>query len=158
KRFVLGLSVLFILGNFILAEIERPQLLQRGFDREYLVKNIGLFNFHIYDIFQQSQLKAQRVFADGNKMYEIINYIDEHATDDEKTDLFGIAEGKNVIFVTLESLQSFVIDNTLDGEEITPFLNDLIHESHYFENFYHQTEQGKTADSEFIMENSLYPL
>ncbi|MEG7769309.1 sulfatase-like hydrolase/transferase, partial [Listeria monocytogenes] len=26
------------------------------------------------------------------------------------------------------------------------------------ENFYHQTGQGKTADSEFIVDNSLYPL
>src|SRR5699024_6921067 len=46
KKFVLSLSILLLLGNYILAEIERPQLLQRRFDREYLVKNIGLFNFH----------------------------------------------------------------------------------------------------------------
>ncbi|MBU5594771.1 LTA synthase family protein [Amphibacillus sp. MSJ-3] len=158
KLLVLSMSVLFLLGNYILAEIERPQLLQRGFDREYLVKNIGVFNFHVYDIFQQSRLQAQRVFADGNELYDIENYIDEYASDNEKTELFGIAEGKNLIFITLESLQSFVINNTLDGEEITPFLNSLIDESYYFENFYHQTEQGKTSDSEFIMENSLYPL
>ncbi|WP_440895848.1 LTA synthase family protein [Amphibacillus sp. Q70] len=158
KLLVFSMSILFLLGNYILAEIERPQLLQRGFDREYLVKNIGVFNFHIYDIYQQSRSQAQRVFADGNELYDIINYVDEHASDHEETDMFGVAEGKNVIFVTLESLQSFVINNTLHGEEITPFLNELIDESYYFENFYHQTEQGKTADSEFIMENSLYPL
>ncbi|MFP3490372.1 hypothetical protein R0K20_22500, partial [Staphylococcus sp. SIMBA_130] len=38
------------------------------------------------------------------------------------------------------------------------FLNDLIDESYYFPNFYHQTAQGKTSDSEFILENSLYGL
>lgn len=27
-----------------------------------------------------------------------------------------------------------------------------------FDNFYHQTQQGKTSDSEFILDNSLYPL
>src|SRR5699024_8597832 len=59
-----------------------------------------------------------------------------------------------------ESIQSFVIDNTLNGQEITPFLNELRTDSDtfYFENFYHQTAQGKTSDSEFITENSLYPL
>lgn len=158
RLLVLSMSVLFLLGNYILAEIERPQLLQRGFDREYLVKNIGVFNFHIYDIFQQSRSQAQRVFADGNELYDIVNYVDEYSSDHEETDMFGVAEGKNVIFVTLESLQSFVINNTLHGEEITPFMNQLAEESYYFDNFYHQTEQGKTADSEFIMENSLYPL
>lgn len=158
KVLVLSLSLSLLLGNYILSEIERPQLLQRGFDREYLVKNIGIFNFHIYDIFQQSRSQAQRVFADGNELYEITNYINEHATDNETTEMFGIAKDKNLIFVSLESLQSFVINNQLNGEVITPFLNQLIDESYYFENFYHQTEQGKTADSEFIMENSLYPL
>src|SRR5699024_6264468 len=78
--------------------------------------------------------------------------------DQEKTDYYGIAEGKNVIFIMLESLQTFVLNNTVYGEEITPFLNQLIDDSFYFENFYHQTEQGKTSDSEFIIENSLYPL
>lgn len=158
KKIVLGVSILLILGNYILAEIERPQLLQRGFDREYLVKNIGLFNFHLYDIVQQSRSQAQRVFADGNELSEIVNYVRENTTDREETDYYGIAEGKNVIFITLESMQSFVINNTVYGEEVTPFLNQLIDESLYFENFYHQTEQGKTSDSEFIIENSLYPL
>lgn len=158
KRKVLGLSILLLLFNYGLAELERPQLLQRGFDREYLVKNIGLFNFHLYDLYQQTQSQAQRVFADGNELYAILDYMKEETTDHEETEMFGIAEGKNVIFITLESLQTFVINNTLHGEEITPFLNEFINESYYFENFYHQTEQGKTADSEFIMENSLYGL
>ncbi|SDB99286.1 Phosphoglycerol transferase MdoB [Pelagirhabdus alkalitolerans] len=158
KLLVLSVSFVFLLGNYVLAEIERPQLLQRGFDREYLVKNIGLFNFHVYDVIQHSRSRAQRVFADGNELSDILSYVDEHTTDNEETDMYGIAEDKNVIFVTLESLQSFVINNELHGEEITPFLNELIDDSYYFENFYHQTEQGKTADSEFIMETSLYPL
>ena len=158
KKGVLGLSLLILLFNFTLVQIERPQLLQRGFDREYLVKNIGVFNFHIYDALQQSRSQVQRVFADGNELYNIVNYVEDEVKDHEKTDYFGIAENKNVIIVTLESLQSFVINETLYGEEITPFLNQLIEDSYYFENFYHQTEQGKTSDSEFIMENSLYPL
>ncbi len=158
KKLILSLSVVFLLGNYVLAEIERPQLLQRGFDREYLVKNIGLFNFHLYDIVQQSKSKAQRVLADGNELSEILTYINEEATDKSETDTFGVAKDKNVIFVWLESLQTFVINNELHGEEITPFLNDLIDDSYYFDNFYHQTEQGKTSDSEFITETSLYPL
>ncbi|CQR46840.1 Lipoteichoic acid synthase 2 [Paraliobacillus sp. PM-2] len=158
KVLAFSLSIAFLLGNYILAEIERPQLLQRTFDREYLVKNIGIFNYHIYDIVQQSKSKAQRVFADGNELTEIASYMNNNTTDNSQTDLAGIAEDKNVIFVSLESLQSFVINNTLHGEEITPFLNDLIGDSYYFENFYHQTEQGKTSDSEFLVETGLYPL
>ena len=158
KKYIFSFSILLLLVNVTLTGIERPQLLQRGFDRETIVKNIGIFNFHLYDVFQQTRSQAQRAFADGNELYNIINYMKNEIDEDEKTPYFGVADGKNVIFVTLESLQSFVINETLYGEEITPFLNQLTQNSYYFENFYHQTEQGKTADSEFIMENSLYPL
>ncbi|WP_163581156.1 LTA synthase family protein [Gracilibacillus saliphilus] len=157
KRIAFALSILFLIGNYALAEAERPQLLQRTFDREYLVKNIGIFPYHVYDAVLHSKSKAQRVFADGNELTEISDYIKEETTTDGNEELHGIAEDKNVIFISLESLQSFVINNTLHGEEVTPFLNSLIDESYYFENFYHQTEQGKTSDSEFIIENSLYP-
>ena len=54
-------------------------------------------------------------------------------------------------------MQSFVINNDIYGQEVTPFLNDFIKDSYYFDEFYHQTGQGKTSDSEFILENSLYP-
>ncbi len=71
---------------------------------------------------------------------------------------FMVWQKAKMIVVSLESTQSFVINKTVNGEEITPFLNQFIKESYYFNNFYHQTGQGKTSDSEFIIENSLYPL
>ncbi|MEC5422256.1 LTA synthase family protein [Virgibacillus sp. C22-A2] len=160
KVFALAMSFVLLAGNFFLAEMERPQLFERGFDREYLVKNIGLFNFHAYDIAMHSKTKTQRVFADGNELPEIQDYIEENIRSNETSDLFGVAEDKNVIFIWAESIQSFVIDNDVYGQEITPFLNSLTtdEDTYYFENFYHQTEQGKTSDSEFLIENSLYPL
>ncbi|WP_188453659.1 LTA synthase family protein [Virgibacillus oceani] len=159
KFFALAMSFVLIAGNFFLAEMERPQLFTRAFDREYLVKNIGLFNYHIYDIAVHSKVKTQRVFADGTELPEIKEYIDGIQSK-EKSELFGAAEGKNVIFISAESLQSFPINNEVNGEEITPFLNSLTKDddTFYFENFYHQTMQGKTSDSEFLTANSLYPL
>lgn len=143
--------------NLGLAEVERPQLLTRTFDREMLVKNIGTYNYHIYDIILQSKTKAQRVLADSSELVEIENYLNSnYKKPDEK--LAGIAKNRNVIIVSMESLQDFVINNTVNGQEITPFLNDFINESYYFNNLYHQTGQGKTSDAEFLIENSLYPL
>ncbi|WP_121639743.1 LTA synthase family protein [Virgibacillus sp. Bac330] len=160
KVFALAMSFVLLAGNFFLAEMERPQLFTRAFDREYLVKNIGLFNYHIYDIATQAKAKTQRVFADGNELPEIQKYMDENMARNTTSELFGVAEGKNVIFINAESIQSFVINNDVNGEPITPFLNALTKDkdTFYFENFYHQTEQGKTSDSEFLVENSLYPL
>ncbi|PIB65619.1 hypothetical protein AOA60_03020, partial [Pseudomonas sp. 2822-17] len=73
-------------------------------------------------------------------------------------EMFGVAKDMNVVVVSLESVESFVIGETMNGEEITPFLNELIEDSFYFENFYYQTGQGKTSDAEFLINNSSYPL
>ncbi|MFC4558808.1 LTA synthase family protein [Virgibacillus kekensis] len=160
RVFALAMSFMLLAGNFFLAEMERPQLFTRAFDREYLVKNIGLFNYHVYDVALHSKVKTQRVFADGNELPEIKKYVNENVQISEKSPLYGVAEGKNVIFISAESIQSFVINNDVNGQEITPFLNSLVKDdsTFYFENFYHQTQQGKTSDSEFLVENSLYPL
>lgn len=153
--FLAAVAIAFF--NLGLAETERPQLLTRTFDREMLVKNIGTYNYHIYDVFLQSKSSAQRALADGSELADIGNYA--HASYVAPADdMFGIAKGKNVILISMESTQNFVINEKVNGQEITPFLNDFIKESYYFNNFYHQTAQGKTSDSEFLVDNSLYPL
>lgn len=151
-------SATLLMVNLGLAETERPQLLTRSFDRELLVKNIGTYNYHLYDLFIQSKSHAQRALADGSELVEIENYVNANFAE-PNPDMFGLAKGKNVILISLESLQSFVINNEMNGHVITPFLNELSKDSDtfYFDNFYHQTGLGKTSDSEFILENSLYP-
>ena len=155
--YVLALAVLFF--NLGLAEAERPQLLTRSFDREMLVKNLGMYNYHLYDIYIQSKSQAQRALADGSELIEANNYVRANQIEPSE-EMEGIAEGRNLIVVTLESLQSFAINSEMNGQTITPFLNSLTEDEDtiYFENFYHQTGLGKTSDSEFLLENSLYPL
>ncbi|QBP40908.1 LTA synthase family protein [Paenisporosarcina antarctica] len=155
--FVLAAAILFL--NLGLAETERPQLLTRSFDRELLVKNIGTYNYHVYDIYIQSKSHAKRALADGSELVEVNNYVRSNQAK-PNDEMFGTAEGKNLIIVTLESLQTFTINEEMNGEVVTPFLNELSKDkdTFYFPNFYHQTGLGKTSDSEFLVENGLYPL
>lgn len=147
--------------NLALAEADRPQLLKRTFDRNYIVKYLGAYNFTIYDAIQNVKSSTQRVLADSNDITEVENYT-KNKYAEPNPELFGVAEGKNIIKIHLESFQSFLIDYELHGEEVTPFINSLVNDSSenftYFENFFHQTEQGKTADAEFMLDNSLYGL
>lgn len=156
KPFFAMILVLLVV-NIGLANIERPQLLTRSFDRELIVKNIGIYSFHIYDTYLHTSTRVQRVLASAEELEEITEFIEEEIPEPNR-DLFGAAAGKNLILISAESVQNFVINNTVNGEEITPFLNELIKESIYFEEFYHQTAQGKTSDSEFLIATSLYPL
>ncbi|MCA1012303.1 LTA synthase family protein [Halobacillus halophilus] len=147
---------LFVI-NLQWAEEERTDLLERTFDRTMLVKYIGLLNYHVYDAVLQGKTEMKKTLADSNELVPVINYLNEQKTEDSNR-LEGVAEGKNVIAISLESTQTFVVDNKLHGEELTPYFNDLKEEGLYFDNFYHQVKQGRTSDSEFLLANSMYPL
>src|SRR5699024_6492499 len=104
--------------------------------------------------------KTELVGADGNDIPDSEAYTESNVSSDGEYEMFGAEKNRNVIFISAESVQQTVIDRDVNGEEITPFLNSLIddEDTFYFDNFYHQTQQGKTSDSEFLLENSLYPL
>ncbi|PFV84174.1 hypothetical protein COL05_06290 [Bacillus sp. AFS059628] len=153
--FLLTIGVFF--ANLHLAEKERPELLTRSFDRVMLVKNLGLYTHQVYDLTLQVKAGSQKALADSSKLQETENYVKANESE-PNPNMFGVAKEKNVIVVTLESLQTFLIGTTVNGEEVTPFLNEFINESYYFDNFFHQTGQGKTSDSEFLIDTSLYPL
>jgi len=145
------------LFNLSLAEEQRPQLLSRGFDRAKLVKLLGLYNYHIYDTIMNIRTSSQKAFADDSDMTEVENYIKANDTH-PNPDFYGVAKHKNIILVSLESTQNFLIHYKYNGEEVTPFLNKLTKDTFYFDHFYHNTGQGKTSDAEFLIDNALYPL
>jgi lipoteichoic acid synthase len=159
-KIVLLFSITVFLFNLGLAEKDRPELLSRSFDRNYLVKYLGAYNFTIYDIIQNIQSSSERAFADSSEITDVENYRKANYAA-PNPEYFGKAKGMNVIYVSLESFQNFMIDYKMpNGQEVTPFLNSLAHDGNtfYFDNFFHQTGAGKTSDAEFLMENSLYPL
>lgn len=67
-------------------------------------------------------------------------------------------KGKNLIMIQVESLQNFVINQKVEGQEITPNLNKILKNSLYFPNIYPQTVEGNSSDAEFLVNTSLYPL
>ncbi|WP_269153233.1 LTA synthase family protein [Neobacillus sedimentimangrovi] len=155
--FSFALAISF--ANLSLAETDRPQLLTRGFDRNYIVKYLGMYNYTIYDAVKSTKASAQRVMASSDDITDVKNFTNSNYAEPNPK-YFGAAKGMNVIYIHLESMQNFLINYKLNGEEVTPFLNSLTHDKNtlYFDNFFHQTAQGKTSDAEFILENSMYGL
>ncbi len=157
-------SLLLFGGNILLAETSRPGLLTRTFSRDYLVKYLGINAYTIYDgikTYQVSQIRAQ---ASPNDMTLLAEKLKQQPKE-RNLETFGIAKGKNVIYVHLESAHQFLIDYKLNDEkgtehEVMPFVNSLYHSnsSFSFDNFYHQVSAGKTSDAETLLENSLFGL
>ena len=71
--------------------------------------------------------------------------------------LSGIANGRNVIIISAESLQAFPIGLEVRGQPIAPRLSALAGESLHFVNFHDQTYLGTTSDAEFAILQSLHP-
>lgn len=163
KKFVpvvMAASIALFFLNLAFAETDRPELLTRTFDHKYLVKYLGPYNFTVYDGVKTIQNNQQKALASEDDLTRVLNYTKQKNTE-PNSKYYGIAKKKNIIKIHLESFQTFLINKKVNGKEVTPFLNKLStgnDDFRYYPNFFHQTGQGKTSDSEFTMDNSLYGL
>ena len=161
---ITSFAVFFFAANLTLAEMDRPELLKRTFSRDHIVKYLGMNVFTVYDGVQTYHANQRRAQASENDLVDVQNYVKEHQTT-PNPNTFGIAKGKNVIYIHLESFQQFLIDYKLKDEngvehEVTPFINTLYHsnETFSFNNAFHQVGSGKTSDAETMLENSFFGL
>ena len=146
-------------ANLAMAEKDRPQLLTRTFDNNYIVKYLGLQAYTIYDGIKTTHNSAVKAKANSNDIKPVLKFLKKNYAS-PNIEYYGQAKGKNIIIIHLESFQQFMIDYKWKGEEVTPNLNKLYHASDTisFDNFFNQVGQGKTADAELMLENSLYGL
>lgn len=160
---VSSLAILLFSVNLFTAEIDRPELLTRGFSNTYIVRALGLPAFFTYNAHQTYTAEKDRSDATAEDLVPVEEYVQEHYAS-PNSDYFGIAKGRNVIYLHLESLQQFVIDYKLNVDgveyEVTPFLNSLYHSQSTlaFSNFFNQVKAGKTSDAETMIETSLFGL
>lgn len=157
------LVVLMLLGynfsyNSVLAlEKDQPGLLKTFYDKKYIVKKIGGLNFHLFDFYRyisNDVLKKEKLTSD--EQTTIKNFYESKEIKGIKK-YKGVMNGKNLIVVQLEAFQSFVLNRSINGQEITPNLNKLAKESLVFDNYFYQTAWGGTSDAEFLTQNSLLP-
>ena len=154
-----GIAVLLIGVNLLMAQKDRSGLLTRTFDNSYIVKYLGMNEYAVYDAFKTAQTSEQMAKANVSdlqsvKKYLKVNYVKPNSA------YTGVAKGKNVLVIHLESFQQFLIGYKWQGKEVTPNLNKLYHSKNTlsFANFYNQVGQGKTSDAEMMLENSLFGL
>ena len=160
---ITSLSAMLFSANLFLAEIDRPELLTRGFSNYYVVRALGLPAFLGYSANQTYAANKERSKASEADLKPVEEYIQQHYAK-PNPEYFGMAKGRNVIYIHLESFQQFLIDYKLkvdDKEyEVTPFLNSLYHskETFAFSNVFNQVKAGKTSDAETMIETGLFGL
>ena len=154
-----ALAVTFLGINLTMAQKDRSGLLTRTFDNNYIVKYLGMNAFAAYDGVKTAQTNAIMAKANHNDLKAVQSYIKKNYIA-PNPQYYGVAKGKNVLVIHLESFQQFLIDYKWKGKEVTPNLNKLYHanDTISFDNFFNQVGQGKTSDAEMMLENSLFGL
>ena len=130
------------------------------YNKDTQVKKGTIYGYHISDIESLINIKKSAKYDNKEELlsdYEELKDKYEERYGESNYNLEGIAKGKNVIILQLESIQEFVINKTINGKEITPNLNRFIEENIEFSNMFMQS-YSTTADSEFSAVTSLYPM
>ena len=137
----------------------RSGLLTRTFDNNYIVKYLGLNAYAVYDGVRTERVATLKNRANKQDLVKVENYLKSHHVS-PNVKYTGIAKGKDIFIIHLESFQQFLIDYKWDGQEVTPNLDAMYHNKNTisFDNFFNQVGQGKTADAEMMLENSLFGL
>ena len=130
------------------------------YNKDMQIKKSTIYGYHISDIENTMNIKKQAKYTTKEALlsdYDELKEIYEENYGETNYDLQGIARGKNVIILQLESIQNFVINKEINGKEITPNLNKFINENIEISNMFMQS-YSSTADSEFSATTSLYPM
>lgn len=128
---------------------------EKGYNKSLIIQEASIYYYHYEDakdylssIFVKEKIDEEKL----KKSYE------QNINEKAKSSIYtGTAKNSNVIILQLESLNEYIIGKKVNGKEITPNLNKFFKNNIYCSNMYNQG-LGTTADSEFEMENSMYPL
>jgi lipoteichoic acid synthase len=148
--------------GLLLSALPLITILRRG-EYDYFklrgVGKIGLLNYHAYDVSRQLYLGATTSPIGPVERERVSDFFrGRRSTSAPVSDLFGVARGRNLIMVMVESLMAFPLGLVVNGKEVTPHLNRLARRSITFDHFYDQTWHGVTSDGEFTALQSLHPL
>lgn len=131
--------------------------LYKLWNRVMVLDSWGPYVYQVDDLVQSLKPAFNNIFGYDKALKDTNDYYLENKKNLKPNQYTGIFEGKNVIAIHAESLQSFTMGLEFNGQEVTPNLNKLTKSGMYFNNFYAQVGVGTSSDSEFTYATSLLP-
>jgi lipoteichoic acid synthase len=132
-------------------------LFKRMWSQNKMMYNLTPLGYHAYDFYNYIKDKQNYILSQEEKT-KIKAYFNSKENTASDSGYAGKFKGKNLIILQVESLENFVINESIDNQEITPNLNKLIDNSLYFSNYHEQTLNGTTSDATFVSNTSMLPV
>ena len=157
KAFVTLITGACVAGVFLLTltptDISR---LLKQWNKEYIVQCFGIYVYQGNDVISTIQPTINSMFGYDKAYKNFTEYFEGKETvhTNEYTNIF---EGKNVLVIHAESMQTNPMYLQFNGQEVTPNLNHLARQGMFFSNYYSQVSVGTSSDAELTFNTSLMP-
>ncbi|WP_139906038.1 LTA synthase family protein [Clostridium thermarum] len=153
---IIGILISYCLINVVGTSSWHKKLFKKGWTPLMSVRAPGPIGYHLYEgytIINRAMKPTSR-----EDMEEIKQWLSQNKEGLPDNEYKGIFQGKNVIFLQLESFENFILNREVNGKEITPFINKLAKEGLYFNNIYQQNNGGNSIDCDLMVNTSIFPL
>ncbi|MFW6000887.1 MAG: LTA synthase family protein [Halanaerobium sp.] len=153
KRAAVGILILILFiqifsGSVFMEEIKPTNIYQEG--TSYYVSVYGIIPLYTMEAYIYLNRPEDKIEP---ALKKVPYYRAQEQLSSKKIN----ADNPNIILIQVESLDEAVIDYSYQGQEITPYLNELKSKSLYFDNFYAQKVNG-SFDADLSVLTSLYPV
>lgn len=145
--------LLIISAVFLLIAGYRMSIKYKEYSGINGAKAMGIFNYEVFGAMNLLSKKEETVLPLKIDIKSELKRI----KDSKEVSYSCSAEGMNLLVIQVECLQNFVLGTSVSGQQITPNINRLLHESLYFPRIFSQIGPGNTSDAEFMLNTSLYP-
>lgn len=149
-----GILVALFISTLNSVDIGR---LSKQWNREFIVMRFGILTYQVNDAFATVRAQITPMFGYDKNAKLFREYYEQRDNDIKKNSYTNIFEGKNLLLIHAESIQTFALDLSFNGKPVAPFLQKLSNEGLYFSNFYSQESVGTSSDTEFTLSTSLMP-
>lgn len=141
-------------------------VLKKSVNYDYIFSNydptqtsqfLSPLGYHVFDMYTVYKDSKPYVLSSEEKS-SIDKWFLNKAESNGDNNYKGLFKGKNLIVIQIESFENFVINEKVDGEEITPNLNKLLKHSIYFPSIHDQVNEGNSSDSDLMINTSIFPI
>jgi len=122
------------------------------------ISTMSPIGYHLNDVWRLLFGETKQRQLTDQEIAEVQDWFEKKQEKLPDNEFKGMLKGKNVIFLQVESLESFVLGERVSGQEITPTLNRLQRNSIHFDQFYEQINQGTSSDGDLLATTSTYPV
>jgi len=151
----------YIFANYLMVDVfgknDQRFLFKCSWSQNQTMSNLSPLGYHLFDTYNYwEDSKPFALSTEEKKRVE--SWFSAKKENLPENSYSNIFQGKNLIVLQVESLENFVIGNSVNGQEITPNLNKLLKDSLYFSNYYEQVWNGTSSDADLMTNTSIYPV